>query len=485
MENLGDADGLVVVADLGLVVPQHRQAAVATDAVQGESDDFAGPAAGIDEGFPDQPDTAVVGVVDLGQDSQVGLVGQRSGDVVGKRAAGPVGLLCTGRGSHDELTGQPDPVGLTDVHSLAQNLADVVGTDAEGGVAGRGGVAATAPDAQRRQPVAGPVALVGDKGVHVLGPQQSRVVAAVGSLNLQPGAQLGARTSRGVVRAVASRRAGPAHLACEVVPQQIPQPPLGDHGQVPEAAAGTYPGAEVVKFDESGVLGVGRTVVDQPQPVADLRDDHPVVERAVLRLHRHQRPDTVGAAAVSEALQPAQRPRGVVRLLPVDEHAVLDLRGQQRGQPDQVEPAGPPDRLSVAAPRPEHRLVLPHPAALGAGSAARAAGGAVPVLLARTQPQRRRRQRRAHAHPALAVTGRRCLASQPGLEVRLVTPALHLRPSVAVPPAQPQPHVPGRRSGQIRHGDGSMFSPSSSGCAPRRNSARLTPARCARVSRPR
>jgi hypothetical protein len=50
-EMVGDADGRVQVADLGLVVPEQGQPAVAADAVQAELDDLAGAPAGDDDGL--------------------------------------------------------------------------------------------------------------------------------------------------------------------------------------------------------------------------------------------------------------------------------------------------------------------------------------------------------------------------------------------------------------------------------------------------
>ncbi|AIV32119.1 hypothetical protein NI25_00030 [Streptomyces sp. CCM_MD2014] len=81
VDGLGDADALVVVADLGLVVPQHGQTAVAADAVQPQSDDLAAATSGGDDGLPDVPQATVVEVEFL-QAAQVCLVGQRAGDVV-------------------------------------------------------------------------------------------------------------------------------------------------------------------------------------------------------------------------------------------------------------------------------------------------------------------------------------------------------------------------------------------------------------------
>ncbi|MGW2726890.1 hypothetical protein [Streptomyces sp. NPDC001494] len=87
VHGLRDADALVVVADLGLVVPQHGQTAVAADAVQAQSDDLAATAPGGDDGFPDVPQAPVV-EVELLQAAQVGLVGQRAGDIVAEGVAG-------------------------------------------------------------------------------------------------------------------------------------------------------------------------------------------------------------------------------------------------------------------------------------------------------------------------------------------------------------------------------------------------------------
>lgn len=87
VDGLGDADVLVVVADLGLVVPQHGQAAVAADAVQSQSDDFAAAAPGGDDGLPDVLQAPVV-KVEFFQAAQVGLVGQCAGDVVAEGVAG-------------------------------------------------------------------------------------------------------------------------------------------------------------------------------------------------------------------------------------------------------------------------------------------------------------------------------------------------------------------------------------------------------------
>lgn len=54
-ELVGDADGRIEVADIGLVVPEQGQPAVAADAVQAELDDLVGALAGGDDGLPRIP----------------------------------------------------------------------------------------------------------------------------------------------------------------------------------------------------------------------------------------------------------------------------------------------------------------------------------------------------------------------------------------------------------------------------------------------
>lgn len=60
---LGNADRRVVVADLGLVMPKHGQAAVATQTVQAELQDLAAATTGHDDRLPGVPQAAVERVV--------------------------------------------------------------------------------------------------------------------------------------------------------------------------------------------------------------------------------------------------------------------------------------------------------------------------------------------------------------------------------------------------------------------------------------
>jgi hypothetical protein len=130
VESLGDADRGVVVADLGLVVPEHRQPAVAAGAVPPQPDDLADAASGDDGGLPDVADAAVVDVVSRGEVGQVGLVGERAGDLVGEGT--PRRPACGGAGRRDrddELAVQSQAVGGTVLKGVPQQLAGVVEHD--------------------------------------------------------------------------------------------------------------------------------------------------------------------------------------------------------------------------------------------------------------------------------------------------------------------------------------------------------------------
>ena len=108
IEPFGDADRGIVVADLGLVVPEHRQPAVAADAVPPHLDHLADPAPGQDGGLPDVTDAAVVDVVAAGELGQVRLVGQGACDFVGERPSrGPAHGGARVRDLDDELPIQP------------------------------------------------------------------------------------------------------------------------------------------------------------------------------------------------------------------------------------------------------------------------------------------------------------------------------------------------------------------------------------------
>ncbi|MEU6868124.1 hypothetical protein ABZ924_33675 [Streptomyces sp. NPDC046876] len=119
-EPVGDADGRVQVADLGLVVPEQGQPAVASDAVQPELDDLAGAPAGDDDGLPHVPQAAIVRVVAVGELLQVGLVGQGARDLVGEGAAAAGRARAADRHGGDEGAVQADLLGAAAVQRAAR-----------------------------------------------------------------------------------------------------------------------------------------------------------------------------------------------------------------------------------------------------------------------------------------------------------------------------------------------------------------------------
>lgn len=194
VEVFGDADALVIVSDLSLVVPEHRQAMVAADAVHLQLEDLAAAAPGADDRFPGIPQPAVVGV-ELLQLAEAGLVGQGTGDVIGERAAGPPGAAPPGGGEGgDEPAVQADLVGVAGLQRPEHDPAAVVEDALEGAISDERRLPAGADHAQRFQAVPVPVPLVGEEPLGVLRPQRTGVMTAAGGVDLQEGAQLDAGT---------------------------------------------------------------------------------------------------------------------------------------------------------------------------------------------------------------------------------------------------------------------------------------------------
>ncbi|MEW1700912.1 hypothetical protein [Streptomyces sp. NPDC091278] len=134
IEPFGDADGLVVVADFGLVVPEHRQSVEPTDAFEAGVEDLSAAAAYQDERFPGVPEPAVVDVERF-EVRQVGRVGQGPGDIVGERRSTPR----WGRGPRhrdDEAAVQPDLVRSTGLQCFAQDAANTHQDGREGSSSG-------------------------------------------------------------------------------------------------------------------------------------------------------------------------------------------------------------------------------------------------------------------------------------------------------------------------------------------------------------
>jgi hypothetical protein len=168
VEPFGDADRCVVVADLPLVVPEHRQSAVAAEAVPPDCDHFPDPAAGEHGGFPHVAQSAVQRVVLGGEAGEVVRVGQRACHLVGERSArdSPGARACRW-GGDDELTPQADAIGGAAVERGAQQLAGCVEHDGAGGLADGARGSVRSFQRERGQGVAFTVTLVGDEPVHV------------------------------------------------------------------------------------------------------------------------------------------------------------------------------------------------------------------------------------------------------------------------------------------------------------------------------
>ena len=238
VQPLGDADRGVVVADLGLVVPEHGQPAVAAEAVPADLQHLADAAAGDDGDLPHVPQAAVVRIVDLGEPTQVVLVGQRAGDLVGERAArGSAGGGPGGGHGDDELAAQADPVGRAGVHRVAQHLAQGVEHHRPGHGGDDAGLPAGLLDRQRGQAVAFAAALIGDEPAHVLTVQHAGVVPAAGRVHLQECAQFHCRPADSVDDAAGAGTARRLQQGGQVIPDQVAQPALRDAGQIDVAGA--------------------------------------------------------------------------------------------------------------------------------------------------------------------------------------------------------------------------------------------------------
>ena len=438
VEALGDADRLVVVAGLGLVVPEHRQPAVAADAVPPQLDDLADAAPGDDGGLPDVADAAVAGVISRGQLGQVGLVGERAGNLVGEgppRRPARGGAGCRDR--DDELAVQSQAVGGTVLEGVPQQLAGVVEHDRPrgGGDGARG--AARPRDRQRGQALALAVPLVGDEPVHVLAAQDGGIVAAARGLQVQESAQLCRSPPQVIDRAGAARASRRSQQAGDVVPGQVPQPALRDAGQVDVAHAVREQHPEVLGLQEPGLLRLVRGEVDQAKLVQDLLDDRPgLLRAAIAELQVDQRPGVLLAAGGGQRADPAKVPPCRPFPLRVHEQPPLDLGPRQRPEAPEVDLPGPRLGRHRLAPPAEARLVgvadrrrlsvlLPLlPPLLAQRGPARAAVAAVAGRVPGTQAQGRLSQVRADRHGARAVAAERLLLACPLRETGFPAPRL-------------------------------------------------------------
>jgi hypothetical protein len=145
-----DADRGVEVADLGLVVPEHRQPAVAADAVPAHLQHLAQAPPGSDQRLPDVTHAVVEWVVIAGQPTQVGLVGQRPSDLVRERPPPTHRQSFTGGQRCGELAVQARAVDDPVVQGMSQHRTQAVEYQAAGRRADDRRPTAGLGDTQRR-----------------------------------------------------------------------------------------------------------------------------------------------------------------------------------------------------------------------------------------------------------------------------------------------------------------------------------------------
>ncbi|WP_436950011.1 hypothetical protein [Streptomyces sp. SudanB52_2052] len=345
VHGLGDADALVVVPDLGLVVPQHGQTAVAADAVQAQSDNLAATAPGGDDGLPDVPQAPVVEVEFL-QAAQVGLVGQRAGDVVAEGVAGTLLEAGAAEGDGGQEAGvDAEAFGVAGGNGAVEQLACLVEDELAAQIGDGGGSSVDQDHAQGRQAVAGAVALVGDEPLGVFTAQHGGVVACLGCVGLEEDAQFDGGAAHLVEGASGTGTLRGTEPLGEVVPEQVAQPPLRYGGDVEVALGVLEASPEVIGLQETGVLGVRGAVVDTAQTVDDLPDDFADLGVHLLACQAgvaagvqvHQGRDAASLAMSDEIPDAVGGPLGVLCGLGMGVQAPLDLGPQQRGQRVEVD----------------------------------------------------------------------------------------------------------------------------------------------------
>ncbi|MFE2938499.1 hypothetical protein ACFXKG_05400 [Streptomyces sp. NPDC059255] len=459
VERLGDADRLVEVADLRLVVPEEGDPAVNLHALKPQLQDLRATAAGEHQGLPGVPHSVIVRVVAARQVLQVRRVGQGSGNGIGERTPGlRLGAVAGGH-RDDELPREPNLLGPAGVQGPAQDRPSVVENEAAGVLGDLAGLAVGSEDDQRRQALADPLVVVGDEAPHVLLAEQAGVVSPVGGGDFQERAQLGAGPTVVVEGARAARALGGLQPVGDVVPEEVPQPPLRDGGEVKVAVPLREADAEVLGLDVAGLLRLPGSEVDDPQLGEGLVEDEPLA-RVQLHALVGQRADAAIADQIDQLLDPPGRPVGVGGPLSMGEQCPLELGPQQRRQPLEVDRAGPRDGMRAPAPAAERGLVLvedrhgladhleavePLLRALGAAGAA---VRLVTDLMHPAQAHRAAGQRLAGDDDAVAVTVERLgLRREPVLEDQSGPGGRGLLPAAVVGQTQPQLMVAGAAFG--------------------------------------
>ena len=262
----------VVVADLGLVVPEHRQPAVAAEAVQPQVEHFAAAAAGDDDRLPDVAHAPVVtgrslGELGAGCPRRRGRGRPRRGMGTGSGGWSVPAVGHGGRrtpGSGRSVRRRPDS------RACAEQNADAV-EHGQPGVGGDDGRLACRPrNPSDTSPSRSRLALVGDESLHVLAAAVPGRGRHSGASDFQEGAQLQTGSSHVVERAgrCADSAVSAGHRRRD---------PIAGHA----ATAATPP---------SGRSGRGgRTIggrIARSQDVPGARVTRPQVRRASRRLRR-------------------------------------------------------------------------------------------------------------------------------------------------------------------------------------------------------
>ncbi len=138
-----------------------------------------------------------------------------------------------------------------------------------------------------------------------------------------------------------------------MVPEQVPQPALRNAGQVVVALAAAETAAEVAGLDEAGLPAVVLGVVDHPETVQDLADDHADPAGAGGQVDAGQAVQVAVPAEPGQFPQPRDTPFRVLAGPGVGLHAPLQLGFCQRAQAGEADLAGVEGRSGPGAPSPE------------------------------------------------------------------------------------------------------------------------------------
>ncbi|MEU6557230.1 hypothetical protein ABZ915_44445 [Streptomyces sp. NPDC046915] len=217
-ERLGDADCRVVVTNLGLVVPEHRESAEPADAVPAELDDLAQPSSGDHDDLPDVSGSLVIRIVDACELGEIALVCQCARHLVGEgattlRVGGGTGV----RQRDDKLSRQAKSIGRTVVHCLAEDLARVVEDHRPRAGCDDARLPIGPDHGQRGESMAFAMSLICDEAIGMLLRQDCWVVAPARGIDFKESAQFRHRTAN-LVEFVSAGTSGRTEDLGKVVP---------------------------------------------------------------------------------------------------------------------------------------------------------------------------------------------------------------------------------------------------------------------------